>query len=638
MKKIYFLLAVLSLTNLHANQQPTSKRNPAYGNSTVLALLKLNVKEDVDTVHFVRDNNDPKIITKTYIMKHADPYSIRPYLREIVQALRVDYNNDAGREDPAYYNRYHKKGILGNIYYVPTGIECLKFADGTGVIIISAEDYRFKSNEFGMGIDDIVKRLDIPGILNSSGQPKFIYFPKYRKASDLRTMVKLVGANVSNDTVELIGGKDKVEVDEDLNCMFLNTALYSRKNIEDVLKLYDVPHPEVRVSIDVYEIQMENDGTLGLDFQSWKNNDGFKLFAVGSRWSKNYNLSDLIDIVQPDGTINSSYFNFQPKWNSKFVDLLVSKSKASIVTSGEITVQNGSTGTLEHRTGTLYAKLTSIPPTPNPQNADEKIQHGNAVDIKVDNDKFNFNLEITPSITRTKTTMDIKIKSTSLIGYDSTGAIRTSDYQTSQKVMISNKKNRFYLGGIKKTQLVSDVGGVPFLKDLPGIGWVFATERESTKHSQLVVIAKCRIIYPDSDIEQKDLHEIEIIKKKTKVSTWNSFGYRQWFLDPDRRPAWLFEPKSKKGKSIAKTTKIDKKKIVDDEEKKHLKAKERRFLKAIDKGKEASYKKSGGKVVEKLREGVTTKTEEEQDLDKKEKRILEKVEKKAVKETKNNEE
>ena len=131
-----------------------------------------------------------------------------------------------------------------------------------------------------MGIDSIVAHLDKPGMRNSSGQPKFIYFPANRPASELNTMIKNVGANMSDDTVELIGGKDKVAVDKGLNCLFFNTALYSRKNIEDMLKLYDVPHPEVRVKYMIYEIYAENDGRLGADFQAWKNNDGADFSAA----------------------------------------------------------------------------------------------------------------------------------------------------------------------------------------------------------------------------------------------------------------------------------------------------------------------------------------------------------------------
>lgn len=536
MNKKAALASLLALGSIaaFANQQPTSNANPAYSQSNVQAQLRLNIKEGADVVHFIRDTNDPKIITKTYVLKHADPYSIRPYLREMVQATRVNYNNAAGRENSAYYNVYNKTSN-GETLYVPTGIECVKFVDGTGIIMVSAEDYRFESSPNGMGIDEMVAALDAPGVMNSSGQPKYIYFPKNRSASELRSMVRLVGANVSNDLSELIGGKDKIEVDEELNCLFLNTALYSRKNIEDMLKIYDIAQPEVRISCKVYELDAENDGMLGLDFQSWKNNNGYRLLQTGANLTHNSNLSGFIyDFVDPNRTVNTNYFNLQPKWNTKFLDFLVSKGKAKVLSTGDLTVKNGDTGTLERVSGLLYAELTKIEPQPG-ENA-QQGQHGNAVNVKAENERFRFTLGLTPSITKNATTLSISAQTLSMLGYTSTGAIRTSSYSTNQKFMLGNGKNRFYLGGIEKTQVVRDVGGIPLLKDIPVLGWIFSTERESTKKSTIVVVADCEVVAPNTKLSEDEIKNIELIRNTTDKADgeFNSYGYRQFLLDPER--------------------------------------------------------------------------------------------------------
>lgn len=502
---VSFFSAICTVT---ANQQPTSNENPAYGRSHVQAQLRLNINENAEVVHFIRDTNDPKIITKTYILNYADPYSIRPYLREMVQTLRVDYNNPVGLENPDYFNVYNKDNQAETKkIFVPAGIECIKFADGTGALMVSAEEYRFQSHVNGMGIDELVSMLDQPGILNSSGQPKYIYFPVNRSARDLQAMIKLVGANVSNDTVELIGGKDKVECDEELNCLFLNTALYSRKHIEAMLKVYDIPHPEVSVACTVYELNAENDGMLGMDFQSWKNNDGIKLFRTGGTWSHNANLSDALLPVAPDGTVNTHYLNFEPKWNTKYLDFLVSKGKAEILTSGELTIQNTSTGSLQKSGGTLYAAVI-----PDSDGDGDDTAGNQSVEVRPENEKFKFELNLTPSISEQAATLQIQVKTTEMIGYASTGEVRTDSYETSQKIVLGKGRNRFYLGGIEKNQIVSDVVGVPVLKDIPVLGWIFSTERKSLKKSQLVVVAECEIFRSDSAIHADELREIEMIR------------------------------------------------------------------------------------------------------------------------------
>ncbi len=511
MKNKYLILGAVGGAVLSAfgNQQPTGNENPAYGASHIQAQLRLNIRDGADEVHFIRDTNDPHILTKTYVLEHADPYSIRPFLRSMVQAQRVDYNNAAGRGNTAFNNTYTKT-IDGETEFVPCGIECVKYSDGTGLLIVSAEDYRFEDSAYGMGIDELVKALDKPGIMNSSGQPKFIYFPKNRSAAELRSMIRNVGANISNDTAELIGGKDKVETDTELNCLFFNTALYSRKNIEEMLALYDVPHPEVRVRCLVYELNSENDDMIGIDFQSWKNNDGVHLFESGARWSHNANMDGAIGpVADRGGTVNNHYFNVNPRWDTRFLDFLVSKGKAEVVASASLTIESGATGSLERSSGILYADASEqIAST-----GQDEPEHGKAVTPKVSNAAFTFALNLTPDIAEKATTLKVTAKTKNMAGYTSDGAARGNTWESTQEVLLGNGRTRFYLGGIDKSLVVKDNGGVPLLKDIPGLKWLFATERTSVKKSRLIVVAECETIRPDTALDADTLKQIEVIRK-----------------------------------------------------------------------------------------------------------------------------
>ncbi len=504
-------------TALSANEQPTGNYNPAYDPSKVQAQLRVDIDKNTEVVHFVRDTNDPKIVTKAYVLKHADPYSIRPYVREMVQAQRVDYNNTAGESNTAYYNVYRKSGVA-----VPTGVECIVYADGVGMLIISAEEYRFADSEHNIGIDSLVAKLDQPGIVNSSGQPKFIYFPKNRSASELQTMVKAVGMNVSGDTSELISGKDKVTYDESLNCLFFNTALYSRSVIEDMLKLYDVVHPQVKITYTVYEISAENDGKMGADFQAWKNNDGVNFFSTGAMYRDNW--TNIFGAMAEATTNNSNYFSFNPKWNSRYLDFLVSKSKGEVVYTGTITVQNNSEGVIDKKNGVFYVETTTTDTKEGPQ-----VNTASSA-------AFQFKMSAKPSITPEATTLDVSVSTQSLIGYLSDGSPRISNYSTATKVMVGNKKSRFYIGSIDKSERVKVNGGVPILKDLPILGWVFSTESESTKKSQLVVVADCEIVTPAQALPSDIASSIKNIRTENRgAGETNTFGYGQWLLDPNKK-------------------------------------------------------------------------------------------------------
>ena len=43
-----------------------------YDSTRVDARIIVQLKENADAIHFIRDNNDPRVVTKTYILKNVD--------------------------------------------------------------------------------------------------------------------------------------------------------------------------------------------------------------------------------------------------------------------------------------------------------------------------------------------------------------------------------------------------------------------------------------------------------------------------------------------------------------------------------------------------------------------------------------
>ena len=507
------------------NNAPTA----SYMDSQVQAQLRVDLDRDTDAVHFIRDNNDPRVITKTYLLKHAHPYAVRSLLRDAITTKRVD----------ASY----------------TGVETILFEDGTALLFVSAEEYRFKDHENGMGIDSLVARLDQPGMLNSSGQPKFVYFPANVPAATLMPMIEKVGMNVKDDEAELIGGKDKVKLDPDLNCLFFNTANYSRKNIEEMLRKYDVPLPEIKIKLNVYELYSENDDKLGVDFQAWKNNEGTDFFSVGGRFRDNWAATYGGTMARPQGSERTSFYNFNPKWNTRYLDFLTSKGKAKIAYSGEVTVRQNTTSTLSRTTQIFYTD-TTVPPDDTQETIDNwftrpldntlqalgRESPGNDIRIGKDNQQnvtrapqsFGFTMTVKAgSIAPEAAILQISLDNSSLIGYQSSGAPRIQKGNTIRNsVMISTRRNEFVIGGLEKREVVRGSTGVPYLKDIPGLGYLFQVESESTRKSQLVVAAQCEYVYPESiSPEEYDKLIRSICTRTADAGGRNHYFFNQYLLD-----------------------------------------------------------------------------------------------------------
>ncbi|WP_302454344.1 type II secretion system protein GspD [Victivallis vadensis] len=492
-----------------------------YGSSSVQAQLRLEVKDGTKAIHFIRDNNDPYVITRTYELKHADPYGLRWYLNAIINAKRVDQNQPS--------------------------VAALKFNNGRKLLIVSAEACRFEDDGYGESIDKLVERLDQPGLTASSGRPKFIYFPKINSAATLKKMVSEVG--VSAIDVEFDNGVDKLIVDGGLNALFVAAPFWSWKHISNMLAQYDRPIPEIRFRYKVVEIFAENDDKIGLDFQSWKNNDGADFFSAGGRFRSNW-ASTFGAGVNNSGSSKTEFFNFNPKWNSKYIDFLTSRGKARVLTCGVLNAKNRATTSINVGSGLFYDDVSQkIEPgntgrLPAPFAGEPDVPDAGKLEIRKGQQQitkvgegFRFSLDLVePIVTANSTTLKLHAESVSLIGWDSSGEPRLNKSEIETEVQIGNSGKNFVIGGLKKFDIVRGVAGVPLLKDLPLLGWLFSTESESTKKSQIVILASAEYSTPFDPVPTEIQANVGKIVEDVRAGVrnpLNNLGFEQYGIDSD---------------------------------------------------------------------------------------------------------
>ena len=534
--KIFLLLAALfpasvltaaETINLVPEQIPGKPKadfnapSAGYGSSSVQAQLRLEVKDGTKAIHFIRDNNDPYVITRTYELKHADPYGLRWYLNAIINAKRVDQNQPS--------------------------VAALKFNNGRKLLIVSAEACRFEDDGYGESIDKLVERLDQPGLTASSGRPKFIYFPKINSAATLKKMVSEVG--VSAIDVEFDNGVDKLIVDGGLNALFVAAPFWSWKHISNMLAQYDRPIPEIRFRYKVVEIFAENDDRIGLDFQSWKNNDGADFFSAGGRFRSNW-ASTFGAGVNNSGSSKTEFFNFNPKWNSKYIDFLTSRGKARVLTSGVLNAKNRTTTSINVGSGLFYDDVSQkIEPgntgrLPAPFAGEPDVPDAGKLELRKGQQQitkvgegFRFSLDLVePIVTANSTTLKLHAESVSLIGWDSSGEPRLNKSEIETEVQIGNSGKNFVIGGLKKFDVVRGVAGVPLLKDLPLLGWLFSTESESTKKSQIVILASAEYSTPFDPVPTEIQANVGKIVEDVRAGVrnpLNNLGFEQYGIDSD---------------------------------------------------------------------------------------------------------
>ena len=555
MKKRYFLylaLAALPLCGADIPGVPRDSNNNftgGYDSTRVHAQLVLSVKDDTQAVHFVRDNNDPRVVTKTYILQNVDPYTFREYLRQMVQSKRVGNTsmlqqypgNTATQPLMATLSSVQLGSVNAQMGYNPpaqlgsnTAVECLKYVDGTGLLMVSAEEYRFKDSENGMGIDTLVNTLDNPALGElSTGSQMFIYMPKFVPAYNLMPLIQNVGMNVS-DVTELWQGQDIVTSDSDLNWLIFDVSNYSCDNIAKLLKEYDVPIPQVRLKIKVYEVYDEDDDRIGIDFQSWKNNEGADFFSVGGRYRNNWAaiFNGIDGLNRNFGSERTGFFDFNPKWNTRYLDFLSSRGKAHVLHSGELCIRNNTPGNFSRTTQIFYSD-TSQPAGNASTNPDkgvgayellsalikEAINQAQDIPVGKGNQQntlksagYGFTMQVNnASVNLKECRFNVSLSNTSLIGFASNGSPRISKGNVvKQDVSLPLDRGEFVISGLNRKELVKSRSGIPWLMDIPYLGYLFSTESTSVKNSRLVVAASCEWASPP------DCHVLNTTKRQTR--------------------------------------------------------------------------------------------------------------------------
>ena len=304
-----------------ANDLPTG----GYAPSNVQAQLKIEVKEGTDEVKVIRDNSDPYVITKPYIIRHADPYAVRGYLEAAVGSRSVNTS--------------------------PAQATAVKYNDGTGVLLVSAEAYRFADSDKGKGIDAIVASLDRPGLSFLPDADTHVYFPRISRAANLRDMLLKVGSSELDP--EFAAAPGCIIVDAELNALIVKAPEWNWQEMRAMLEQYDRAVPEVKVSYRIIEIYAENDDRIGVDFQSWKNNDGIDLFSAGTVIRRNWGTF-FTSGVQDTGNNRTSYWNFNPKWNTRYLDFITSIGKAKCLAQGVLVAQNRLVSSIQVSSGFFY--------------------------------------------------------------------------------------------------------------------------------------------------------------------------------------------------------------------------------------------------------------------------------------------
>ncbi len=421
-------------------------------------------------------------------------------------------------------------------------VQRTKFDDNTTYLTVNM------SSDMVPMVDDMIAKLDRPGIqqdafgsiIKGTNCAFFYYAPKYRSTQN---MVDVLSQTLNPENAAFY-------VDN------LTNGFYWKDNYADGagalvwLQWLDRPPPQVTLRMNVYEVSDNDLIDLGIDYLRWKNGPGLDMFGVGA---------DVFDFSSNEAILWRSFdlasktnwawggFLFAPDFDASFVRMLREKGRAKVSGSSAIAIRNHSVNPhSEGLSSPVSDSVYSISFTPSFQNI-----------VKNDSMQASVQPDSSPA-----GSINMQIRSPSIF-FDSSEKLQTASPSAAQPYFNGEKRfspsedklfrpaARLYfnyslnvgdivqkdvmgqesydqvllqsaltletgseklLASYSKDYDVSECIGIPFLKDIPGLKYLFSTTTRSKQIFRYFVTVEAVPLASDSGLSEvsgKCIGEVE---------------------------------------------------------------------------------------------------------------------------------
>ena len=384
---------------------------------------------------------------------------------------------------------------------------------------------------------DLVELLDRPGITSSAGDMRNFHFLNHRDPSDRGFLAAV--ATTMHPTAKII--PDPAIGGVYLEDSYSGVAAAIQKMEEEL----DEPTKQVLLRVKVYEIDLKNDGTIGLDFHAWKNGPGRNLFAAGyfAEHHKTFDrealgidgAGDQIFSGGPDtygmpgrrlgGDGRNGAFHLDVP--SSYFDYLVTKGRARVLTEPRIMVRNRqpaffSTGEqiLYYRVRNGPSDLAGVRPEGlplDPLGDDARYPDNRTVTgtltprgiLSVAN--AGVSVEVEPTIAQNVVNLDLKVSVVSQLGFDDAGVPMLSHRDVDTEIHV-RPGEEYILGGMTRTRAIQTTSKVPVLGSIPVLGWLFGGEDTITQKTMMVMAVSAEVVDDYQGLGERESDVIERVE------------------------------------------------------------------------------------------------------------------------------
>jgi type IV pilus assembly protein PilQ len=309
----------------------------------------------------------------------------------------------------------------------------------------------------------------------------------YAKASDLATLLQ------SGDS-SLMSDRGKVTVDDRTNTLLIQDTAEKLEQIRRMVARLDIPVRQVLIESRIVLANNDFAKDLGVRFGFSHNSQSNAAdFVLGGKRPGDVNYADTITAYEaPAGSGNEGLLVDLPvanpsgalgialgKLGSNLLALELSamqlEDRGEVISSPRVITSNQQEASIQQGVEIPYQEASSSGAT--------SVSFKEAV----------LELKVTPQITPDdRIIMDLNVSKDS-VGQIFAGVPSIDTRNVSTRVLVDNGET-LVLGGIYEQERGKEVERVPFFGELPGVGWLFKTERNRNDKSEMLIFVTPKII------------------------------------------------------------------------------------------------------------------------------------------------
>lgn len=405
----------------------------------------------------------------------------------------------------------------------------------------------------------LVAVLDKPGVRSESGVRYNHIRLAHRNAQEVADIIQ-------NTVLSPVGN---VSVDKLTNTVYIEDGVSDAERALMTAAFYDVPPPQVEIHVNIIELEGNDDKILGLEWDAWKETlTGGYIFEYAENYSPSSNafvggnaivalggdgLARFINYMADNGTADvvsrttlmatncdtASFSNMTPLPNYRYeLDNVGLGTLAQVRYDEEIinTAVLAAAGN-----GDPIAGVTNIFGHLNGTNADffrlrEYFEHHEGIALTV-----------TPTIGTDSITLDVDALLNTLVDNTSqeTPVVASRDMQSNVNLEFGETLK---LGSFDRKAEVIDERGIPVLKDIPYLGYIFKRE-VTVRRDKKVVIFLTPELRTNGEYAAARLDDRTVITDTAQPSGAEFLGRDLGILSADDQSAYEASEESLRNKS-----------------------------------------------------------------------------------------